>query len=313
MSVRSVRLIVRQYAFELTAIVAVLVVAAAAELVVAARLPGLVEQAAACGEGFQCQGLLEDVWRMKQVGGLASVVASAVGAFGGIVLGVAVVGREVERGTAALAWPLARSRRRWLVTRVVVISMILAVAALIPSLVADRLVPLLYPGNEAGSSFVLFETRGLLPVGRDLAAFGVGLLAGAVFGRVLPGLLLGLALAAAANLAMASIVGAWRLADAVVIPIEGTDVTTTYPTDLLLDSRFRDEAGNLLSISDVFSHVPAGELPPGWPESIYDQVQVGIPGIRHPEIDLREALLWVAIGALLLGGSLMVVERRRPY
>jgi hypothetical protein len=313
MSVRSIRLIVRQYAFELTAIVAVLVMAAAAELLVAARLPGLVEQAASCGDGFQCQGLLDDVGRMRQVGGLASVVAAAVGAFGGVVLGVAVVGREVERGTAALAWPLARSRRRWLVTRVVVISVILAVAALIPSLVADRLVPDLYPGNEAGSSFVVFETRGLLPVGRDLAAFGIGLLAGAVFGRVLPGLLLGLVLAAVANLAVASIVGAWRLADAVVIPVDGLDPTATYQTDLVLESRFRDAAGNLISISDVFSQVPAGELPPGWPESVYDMVQVGIPGIRHPEIDRREAALMAAIGAILLGGSLLVVERRRPY
>jgi hypothetical protein len=313
MSARSVRLIVKQYGFELTAVLAVLLAAAALGLIVAARLPGLVQQAAACGDGFECAGILDDAARMRALGGLVSVVAAVVGAFGGIVLGVAVVGREVERGTAALAWSLVRSRRRWLLVRVAVISVLLAIAALIPSMVADRLVPTLFPGNDAASSFIGFETRGLLPVGRDLAAFAIGILAGALFGRVLPGLILGLALAAAGSLGLGAVVGAWRLADAVAISMDSPDQVISYETNLILDTRYRDGAGNLLSANDVFSHVPAGELPPGWPDSVYETVNVGIPGIRHPEIDRREAALMAAIGAILLGGSLLVVERRRPY
>jgi hypothetical protein len=312
-SARSVRLIVKQYRFELTAIVATLLVAAAVGLLVLARLPGLVEEASACGSGYACQGLLDDAARMRQLGGLASAIASAIGAFGGIVLGVAVVGREVERGTAALAWPLARSRRRWLLNRAVVIAALLAVAALIPSLVADRLVPVLHPGSDAGTSFVDFETRGLLPVGRDLAALGVGILAGALFGRVLQGLLLALVLAAAANLGIAAAVGAWRVADAVAIPMDGPDQDEMYQRNLIVDTRFRDAAGNLVSIEDAYARLLPGEAPPGMPGSAYETVAVGIPGDHHPDIDRREAALWGAVGVVLLGGSLLVVERRRPY
>jgi len=313
MSARSVRLIVRQYRFELTAIVATLLVAAAVGLLVLARLPGLVEQASACGSAYECQGLRDDAARMRQLGGLASAIASAIGAFGGIVLGVAVVGREVERGTAALAWPLARSRRRWLLTRAVVIAAVLAVAALIPSLVADRLVAVLHPGSDAGTSFVDFETRGLLPVGRDLAALGVGVLAGALFGRVLQGLLLALVLAAAGNLGIAAVVGAWRVADAVAIPMNGPDQDEMYQRNLIVDTRFRDAAGKLVSIEDAYSHLSPGEAPPGMPGSKYETVAVGIPGDHYQDIDRREAAMWVAVGVIVLGGSLLVVERRRPY
>jgi hypothetical protein len=313
MNARSIRLIVKQYGFELTAISAVLLVAAAVGLLVLARLPGLEEQAAGCGDGYQCQGLLDDAARMRSLGGLASAIGAVVGAFGGVVLGVAVVGREVERGTASLAWPLARSRRRWLLARVAVIAATLAFAALRPSMVADRLVPILYPGHDAASSFVAFETRALLPVGRDLAALGIGILAGALFGRVLPGLLLALVLAAAVNVGIQAVVGAWRLSDAVVIAMESPDQFDSYQRDLILDTRFRDPEGNVVSMDEAYSRLPPGGPPPGWPDSAYETVTVGIPGDRHQDIDRREAAMWAAVGALLLGGSLLVVERRRPY
>ncbi len=312
MSVRSVRLIIKQFGFELTAVVAVMLMSAALGLVVIARLPDLQAQVAACGAGFDCQGIADDAARMQSLGGLVSVIASIVGAFGGIVLGVAVVGREVERGTAALAWSLARSRRRWLLTRAVVVAVILAVAALIPSLVADRLVPILHPGYDASAVFVRSDTRGWLPVGRDLAAFALGILAGAAFGRVLPGLLLGLILAAVVSLATGQVVAAWRLSDAVAIPTSESG-PFSYEVNLVLDQRFRDADGNLLSISDIYANMPSGELPPGWPESAYETVDFGIPGSRYPDIDHREAAMWAAFAVILLGGSLLVVERRRPY
>ena len=145
------------------------------------------------------------------------------------------------------------------------------------------------------------------------AAFGLGILAGAVFGRVLSGLLVALLLAVIAMQAAVAGIQQWRAADGVVISIDSSPDGSTYEVNLILDQRFRDASGAVYTWSEIFANVPSGELPPGWPDSVYEQVWWGIPGARHPEIDRREAALWAVLGLLLVGGSALVVERRRPY
>lgn len=313
MSPRAVRLILKQFRFELTVIVGVLLACGVVGLVVIGWLPGLRADLAACDEGYQCIGIQDAVGRMEAVGGLVSAVASAIGAFGSVVLGVAVVGREVERGTAVLAWPLARSRRRWLFARATLIGVVVAIAALFATMVGDALVPVLRPGNASATTFINWELRGLLPIGRDLAAFGLGVLGGAVLGRVLPGLLVALLLAVIAVQVGGLGIQQWRAADGAEIAIDNPGDGSTYDVNLILESRFRDESGAIYTWNEVFMNVPSGELPPGWPDLVYEQVWWGIPGARHQEIDRREAALWSVLGLLLVAGSAFVVERRRPY
>lgn len=311
MSRRSILLIIKQFRFELAVVVTVLLGITLLQLVVVIATPLVVSASLAAGCGFsdQCQRLGFAWSILTNMGSVFPPAASFIGAFGATVLGVAVVGREVERGTATLAWPLVRSRRRWLVTRVVVIGTILVLAAGAASLTADLLVPVLRPDLRADTAFIGFETRGLLPVGRILAAFAVGVFAGVAFGRVLPGLLLAIALAAVGYWGVAVANGAWRAGDAIVMASQAYDV------DMILDSRLRDASGRVFSWNDAYERdrLPDGNVPEGWPDAFYEQVSVGLPGSRRPDIDQREAALFVALAVLVIGASVIAVERRRPY
>lgn len=309
MSRRSISLIVKQFRFELFVIVAVLLGIAALELVALLWLPSLNREALKCGYEPGCEPLLALATILGGLATAAPLVASAIGAFGGLLLGVAVVGREVERGTAALAWPLARSRRRWLATRFAVIGTILMLAAAAPAMLGDLLIPIVRPDLSANSAFYMFETRGLLPIGRDLAAFAVAVLAGAAFGRVLPGLLLGLVLIAFGYGAQAMVNGAWRTHDAVVMSNGYNDM------DLALDSRLRDRSGEVLTWNEAYERDQSsdGSVPEGWPDSTYEQVTIGLPGARRPDIDSREAAMYGGAAILLIVASAAIVDRRRPY
>jgi hypothetical protein len=309
MSRRSIALILKQFRFELVVIVGVLLGMAALEVVVLLWLPGLEAQAAVCGPAFQCPELITLGAILVNMGQVIPLISSFVGGAGAIILGVAVVGREVERGTATLAWPLARSRRRWLATRVVVVGAILMLAAAAPAMVANLLVPVVRPEFGGKSVFFMFETRGLLPIGRDVAAFAVAILAGAAFGRLLPGLLLALVLASLVYWVQSTVNGAWRTGDAVVMP-DGE-----YDVNLVLDSRLRDASGQILTWNEASDRdrLPDGSFPDGWPDSKYEQVTIGLPGSRQPGIDRREAGLYGIFALLLIGASAVVVDRRRPY
>ncbi len=312
MTLRSIVLIIKQFRFELAVVVTVLLGIALLQLVVVIATPLVVSASLAAGCGFsdQCQRLGFAWSILTNMGTALPPAASFIGALGAIVLGVAVVGREVERGTATLAWPLARSRRRWLAQRIFVIGTILVLAAGAASLAADLLVPVLRPDLRADTAFIGFETRGLLPVGRILAAFSVGILAGAAFGRVLPGLLLAIAIVAVGYWGVAVANGAWRARDAVVMDSE------MYDVDMVLDSRLRDATGRLLTWSEAYDRDQSpsnGSVPDGWPDAFYQQVTIGLPGDRRPGIDQREAALFAALAVLMIGASVVAVERRRPY
>src|SRR5574340_701891 len=57
----------------------------------------------------------------------------------GLLLGVPLVGREIEWGTAPLAWTLGRSRRRWLLARAVPLGIALGLILVVPALAAQAL------------------------------------------------------------------------------------------------------------------------------------------------------------------------------
>jgi hypothetical protein len=108
----------------------------------------------------------------------------------GALIGVVIVGREIEHRTATLAWMLAPDRRRWLLRRALVGAVVVALLLAVPSVVASEAQRLVYPWAPPETSFNDYGLRGPLVVARGVAAFAIALLIGAVLGRVLPALLL---------------------------------------------------------------------------------------------------------------------------
>jgi hypothetical protein len=108
----------------------------------------------------------------------------------GALIGVVVVGREIEHRTATLAWMLAPDRRRWLLSRALVGAVAVALLLAVPSVMASEAERLVYPWAPPETSFNDYGLRGPLVVGRGVAAFAIALFMGAALGRVLPALLL---------------------------------------------------------------------------------------------------------------------------
>jgi hypothetical protein len=103
----------------------------------------------------------------------------------GSMMGVVIVGREVEDRTATLAWSLSPDRRRWLLPRFATAAGIVVVLLLAPAVVSDELQRIGRPWVAPEATFDNYGLRGFPIVVRGLAALGIGLLAGACTGRAL--------------------------------------------------------------------------------------------------------------------------------
>jgi hypothetical protein len=112
----------------------------------------------------------------------------------GLVLGVPVVAREVELRTAHLAWSLEARRWRWVMARCLPLLMLAVAGLVVLGVVGEEVLALQSPGNTWDLLGDL-GARGLPLVTRGIATFAIALLAGAVLGRTLPGLLVATVLA----------------------------------------------------------------------------------------------------------------------
>lgn len=106
----------------------------------------------------------------------------------------AVVGRELESGTARLAWTQGVTPTRWLVAKLTVPAALLT-ASLAVLVMLHRAV---HAANEFPLNWVwydshVFTANGTLALALPLLALGVGALAGLLLGRALPALAAGLA------------------------------------------------------------------------------------------------------------------------
>jgi hypothetical protein len=258
-------------------------------------------------EDGQCGALL--VMFTEQMGwertlklGLAATAAPFVL---GILLGAPIVARELEHRTAGMAWSLARARTVWLVQRLLPVASFLIVALILIGI--------------AGSWFedARFNTgfwRGYSPwpllVARGLLTFAIGVLCGALVGRVLPAVLL-TALACAIFLPIGTLMDRWMRAEAV--PIVQSDVAQTVGARTFA-TLFRDDAtGELITMNDYYN-APQGiavahsDTPVGM-----TLVDLGIPATRYMEFVLRESALTVGLARVVGGLALWIVRRRRPY
>jgi hypothetical protein len=276
------------------------------ELVAGCRAAAVV--VAPCG-GLREAGTIYDNEAQANLGlvrqGLAIVPFAA-----GVILGVPLLAREIEHRTAHLAWPLARSRARWLALRLVPVALIGVVLVAAPALSGQILARSEFPVISPDANFEGYGERGIPPVVRFGVVFVASALVGAWIGRQLPAVLVAGLLALGIGTAASVGHGHW------VEPLEGNpDVLQPIDSlgDMYVGVRYRlhgnsigeEEAWERLSAFDLEGETPnAGELP--------EQVTYVIHGERYPEVVVRESIALTGAGLLLGGALLLVVQRRRP-
>ena len=185
---------------------------------------------------------------------------------------------------------------------------VFGVALLILGQASDVLQAAIYPD---GRGFADYGSRGPLLAARGVAVFGIGVVIGLTFGRVLPAILL----TALVTAALLGGVEYWRSelmrSEAVWIPQENEVGQISY---MIYDSAFVDDAtGERLTFDDVFARFPevfgpqGSQIPPGM-----SQVYLATPPDLYPSFVARES--GVLAGLAILAGAVaaMLIGSRRP-
>lgn len=243
---------------------------------------------------YEAQGRFASPLTLLLVGG--SLVA------GGLI-GVTIVAREIERGTARLAWSLSPSRVRWYLSRLLPILGLFAAITFVAGFGADRLSAASLPGRDTSNAFDAFGMRGVLVAARAVFVLSIAVAIGSLMGRVLPAILV---TAVIATFGLAGGTGIHqRILQGEAVAIEGFNYNSGA---LYMDQRFRLPDGSLVGYDYFDGGSPYDEN--GF--SIFPEVVMGVPGERYREVELREmgALAGASLGFLLLG--LVVTNRRRP-
>ena len=182
----------------------------------------------------------------------------AVGAF----LGVGIVSREIEGGTASTVWALAGSRARWLVGRIlpplVIVLLLLTVLAVCAEV--------LWSGRQPWQPSPSFDDAGFhgpVIVAKGLAAFGLALLAGAVMGRALPAMIVATVLAVGLFLGGQMALGAWLAGEAPhhVVEIDlsqGSSDMDLFPGGTFFSQGWLSADGRLLGEGEARRWHPRG-------------------------------------------------------
>jgi hypothetical protein len=254
-----------------------------------------------------CLGLESTGAWFSRVARLSIVLATFFPFLAGLLLGTPLVAKEIDSGTARLAWSLSPSRGRWYVARLLPMLAAIALAGMAIGIVADVLVGVMMPDRDLPNSFVAFHGRGVLIATSALVLGSAAVALGAILGRPTPTLILALVLGGLTLFAVSEVHRkVFLVSEAVVAPQDwngGDD-------DLYIDGKFQLSDGTLVTWEELIAREPAiaqGEFGPELPF-----VQLVIPGERYREIEAREAGVHLGISAifLLVGG--VVVMRRRP-
>lgn len=237
----------------------------------------------------------------------------------GLIVGIPLVARDIEQGTAQLAWTLGRSRTRWLLRRLAFGALVAVVLLAGWAVMTDVLGAAMQPNDDLERTFHFEGNRGMIIVARGILALGVGVLVGAMVGRQLPGLLLGLIVTGLMYGAVTFGLHRWNEAEA---------VESWYDRDfgapLFVGSGVRLASGERLSMMEFYGtgnegfQGPDGQLYANAEDVEGERNPIGreyilvIPGERYPEIMARGSLVTVGAGAVLMVGAAMVTSRRRP-
>lgn len=306
----------RLHRFEVVAVGLLAALGVAATILVSAQLDavgwtGACEDAMRRGTSVprECEFKLNEFYGIvSSRGWIVTGLTGFVPLVAAVLLGVAVVGRELERGTTRLAWALAPSRLRWFAHRFLPVLLFVAVASLVLGAAADRWLAASEPGVDPANALLQVGQRGPVLAARAVFVLVVALLVGAVMGRALPAVLVA-GVIATVGIAGGSYVHAkWIASEAIVI-----DEAAMTRGDLWIDQRFRLPDGSLVGWDEVERYDPP---PTEWEEDTIwptlPTVAIGVPGTRYAEIALREMAALGAGSLVTLMLTMAVIQRRRP-
>jgi ABC-type transport system involved in multi-copper enzyme maturation permease subunit len=237
----------------------------------------------------------------------------------GLFIGAPLLAREFEQGTDQMVWTQGITRRRWLLVKLAVLTLVIAVMAGILA-VAGQMWSTSHPDNSYNQWFA-FDTQGPEFVAYALFSFALGVAAGAAIGKSVP--------------AMAAVLVGFIGARAVIAqfarrnflpPVEsemtGPLFTGQGQAWLMGAQRPTDMKGNTIGM-DQFNQVtnaclnPASGVTAGkvdmttcWHEHGVKLLQTYQPADRYPLFQGIETAIFVIAAIALLGLAAWLVRRR---
>jgi hypothetical protein len=225
----------------------------------------------------------------------------------GLLIGTPLIAREIESGTARLAWSLGPSRLRWLLQRALPILALVGLTALIVGLTGEALYRAVRPGVDLDQSFAGFRQRGLLVGVEAVLIASIAAAFGAILGRFVPTFILTLILAGAIGLAVDKVETTLLQGEALV-----SDNYNWDGGDYYLDSRFRLPDGTLATWEQLVVLRPEVATMGYTDDSGITNAVLYIPGSRYHDIERREVLGLMGLAGLFASVTAIAVMRRRP-
>jgi ABC-type transport system involved in multi-copper enzyme maturation permease subunit len=254
----------------------------------------------------------------EEEGGKVMAAMAILPLFAGLFLGVPVVAREIEGGTAATAWALAGSRARWLAGRLAPLIVLIVISLAFLAVASERL----WQGREPWGVFPNFRDVGLHGPGliaRGIATLGLALLAGAILGRVLPAVIVGVVLCFVLFVGWQMAFAVWGQAAAEVVPMSNANenMEEEFPGGTSMSQGVLTPGGRFIYDWEAVELAPQGVDPYEWlfGEAVddgYMPVMRGIPGTAYAQWALIETVGFGAIGLASIALAFPVVDRRRP-
>jgi hypothetical protein len=316
---RSARLTLKQHRFEVGAAALGMILVGAAALWVNARMLGVIVPGG-CFEAWMNAGPFgidprceEPVRRFFEINeyeaGKVFAATAVLPIAAGVLVGVALVGRELEARTAQTAWALEASRMRWFVRQLWPVLVVLLVTTTFAAYAASTLestrrIPYT-------SAFMDLGLYGPIVVGRAFAALGLGLFVGAALGRTLPAFIVGAVLSVVLLTAAASAPYQWAGAQPRVVLGDPPD-----EAGMAFEQRWRAPDGTSISDVEAYDMAAAGgagdELDSWLRDRGYVRFTLGITAETVRAWDPVELAAWTTLGFVLVIGTVLVVNRRRP-
>lgn len=316
---RSARLTLKQHRFEVGAGALAMLLVGAAALWVNSRMLGVIVPSG-CFDAWlnqgpfevdpQCEGPVRQFFEINEYeAGKVFAAMAVLPIAGGLLVGVALVGRELEARTAQTAWALEASRFRWFVRQLWPVLLVLLVtttfAAFAASILeATRRIPYSYPFADLG-------LYGPIVVGRGFAALGLGLFVGASLGRTLPSFIVGAVLSVVLISTAASTPYEWARTQPRVL----VDEAELGGNALIFEQGWRAPDGSIITDEEA-NALAAAENPDDYSQWLIDRgyrhISFGITAETARGWEPIEAAGWSAFGLVLLIGTVLVVNRRRP-
>ncbi len=240
----------------------------------------------------------------------------------GLVLGVPLVAREIDQGTAQLAWTMSRSRVRWLIGRVAFAGLVAIVLSAAIAVTTEILATAMLRDIDLSRDFNMHGNRGPLIVGRAMLGLGAGVLVGAILGRQLPALLLSVFVVGGLYAASLAGLTAWYATEA-----ESASMNEFLGGPLWIESGIELTSGERVTWSAFYGggesaianyqsadgtyYASSADADAGRDAIGRDYILI-IPGERYNEIVARETAVFTGAGLLLIAGAAAVTRRRRP-